>query len=170
MEENRKFIYIEQFLDALAAVDSYEAKGTATYALCYYAITGEYPEEATDADKMYVGANMKMIEGQEKWRNEKTEGGKSSGNKKQQISDEELTIAIKELYQQLGRVPREPELLRYTNTSATIRKREPWKDRNKICGVSIDGTKIVEEENKKCVETNFVERNKNCVQKQIFNF
>ena len=86
MEENRNFRYVEQFLDALAAVDSYEAKGTATYALCYYAITGELPEEATDADKMYVGANIKMIEGQEKWRNEKAEGGKSSGGKKQQIS------------------------------------------------------------------------------------
>jgi hypothetical protein len=125
MEENKSFIYVEQFLDALAAVESYEAKGTATYALCYYAITGEYPEEATDADKMYVGANIKMIEGQGKWRNEKVEGGKASGNKKQQISDEELTIAIKELYKQLGRIPREPELLRYTHTSATIRKRKP---------------------------------------------
>lgn len=170
MEESKKFVYVEQFLDALAAVDSYEAKGTATYALCYYAMTGEFPEEATDADKMYVGANIKMIEGQEKWRNEKTEGGKASGGKKQQISDDELTVAIKELYQQLGRVPREPEILRYTHTSATLRKRDPWKDRNKICGVSIDGTKIVEDENKKCGETNFVDGNKNCGKKQIFNF
>jgi len=170
MEENKSFKYVEQFLDALAAVESYEAKGTATYALCYYAITGGYPEEATDADKMYVGANMRMIEGQEKWRNEKSENGKSSGSKKQQVSDDELTVAIKELYQQLGRVPREAEVLRYTNTSATIRKREPWRDRNKICGIFVGETKNVEEKDKNCVETNFVERNKNCGEKQIFNF
>ena len=169
MEQNRNFKYIEQFLDALAAVDSYEAKGTATYALCYYAITGELPEEATDADKMYVGANIKMIEGQEKWRNEKAEGGKSSGGKKQQISDEELIIVIKELYEQLGRIPREAEILRYTHTSATIRKRKPWMERNKICGENVYGTNFVEE-NKNCVETKNVENNKNETKMKIFQF
>jgi hypothetical protein len=43
-------------------------------------------------------------------------------------------------------------------------------ERNKICGENVDETKIVEDENKKCGETNFVERNKNGTKMQIFNF
>lgn len=160
MEDKKSFVYIEQFLDALAAVSSYEAKGTATYALCYYAITGEYPDEATDADKMFVGANIKLIEGQEAWVNKSKKMGVTSGAKKQQIGDEELEAAISALYHELGRVPREQEVLRYTNTLATIRKREPWKNRNKICG---EETKNVEE------GTNFVEKNVGN-KKKVFDF
>lgn len=170
MEEKNSFKYVKQFLDALVTVDSYEMKGTATYALCYYALTGELPDEATDADRMYVGAYQKMIEGQEDWIKEKSQEGAISGKKKQQLTDEELIGAIRALYQQLGRIPREPEILNFTHTTATVRKRDPWRDRNKICGENVEETKIVEKENKKCESVNFVSGNKNCGEKQKFTF
>ena len=125
MEEKNSFKYVKQFLDALVTVESYEMKGTATYALCYYALTGELPEEATDADRMYVGAYQKMIEGQEEWIKEKSQDGIISGKKKQQLTDEELEEAIITLYNRLGRVPREPEILNFTHTTTGLRKRDP---------------------------------------------
>lgn len=125
------FWYIKQFLDAIDNDDlSYEEKCGATYALCYYAIRGEFPPESNGMDKMYVRANLKLIEGQDAYKQEMKDTG-SRGGRPSAITDEQIWGAYEELYKELGRYPTEQETIEKLGGGIKrIATRKAWQMRN----------------------------------------
>ena len=110
--ERNSFWYLKQFLDAVDNEDlTYEEKCSATYALCYFGIRGIFPQEATGMDKMYVRANEKLLEGQDNYKQEKSERGATGGSVSARITDAQIKGAYIELYKMLGRVPTEKEVI-----------------------------------------------------------
>lgn len=127
--ERNSFWYLKQFLDAIDNDDlTYDEKCRATYSLCYYGIKGAFPPEATGMDKMYVKSNEKLFEGQDTYREERKEKG-ANGGKAAKISDEQIKGAYIELYNLLGRIPTEKEVIEKCGGGVErIAGRKIWKE------------------------------------------
>lgn len=126
-----KFLYLEQFMTALEDLDK-EDMYRATYVLCYYGLYREFPEEATAIDKMYVKANAKLFDGQDAYAIKQAGKGKKGG-RPTDLSDEQIEKAISELYVELGKIPSEKAVLDRLGSTAAIRHRNAWKNREAIC-------------------------------------
>ena len=110
--ERNSFSFLKQFLDAVDTEDlTYNERCQATYALCYFAIRGEYPQEASAMDKMHVRNNIKLLEGQDEFRNKKSAEGAIGGSKGVKITDEQIRAAYVELYKIKGTPPSEQEVI-----------------------------------------------------------
>lgn len=127
--ERNSFWFLKQFLDAVDTDDfSYAEKSSAIYTLCYYAIKGVFPHEASGMDKMLAKSNEKLLEGQDIYRQEKIEKG-ANGGKAARITDEQIKGAYIELYEILGRHPKEQEVIdRCGGGVGRIASRKIWKE------------------------------------------
>jgi len=130
--ERNSFSFLKQFIDAVDTEDlTYEERCRAVYALCYYAIRGEYPDAAAGMDKMYVRTNIKLLEGQDKFKEEKSQQG-SKGGPKPKITDEQIKRAYAELYFENGGVlPSEKDVIEKCGGGVCrINQRKGWLERN----------------------------------------
>lgn len=125
-----KFLYLEQFMTALEDLDA-DDKYRATYVLCYYGLYREFPEEATAVDKMYVKANAKLFEGQDAYAEKQAERGKQGG-RPTKVTDEIIIEEIKKMKEENLVITSEALGKRVGMSAAAIRKRDPWKDKDKI--------------------------------------
>ena len=125
-----KFLYLEQFMTALEDLEE-EDKYRATYVLCYYGLYREFPEEATAIDKMYVKANAKLFEGQDAYIEKQTERGKQGG-RPTKVTDEMIIEEIKKMKEEGLVITSDALGKRVGMSAAAIRKRDPWKDKDKI--------------------------------------
>lgn len=132
--ERNSFSFLKQFLDAVDTEDlTYDERCHAVYALCYYAIRGEYPDAAAGMDKMYVRANERLLEGQDEYRSKKAAEGSNGGSKGARITDEQIRAAYVELYKVKGAAPSEQEVIAKCGGGVQrISGRNVWKeDKNK---------------------------------------
>ena len=132
--ERSSFWYLKQFLDAIDNDDlTYEEKCKATYCLCYYGIKGLFPPEANGMDKMYAKSNEKLFEGQDEYKKKKTEEGSNGGSKGASVTDEQIREAYAALFYELGRYPREQEVIEKTGANVQrFSSRKVWnEDKNK---------------------------------------
>lgn len=125
-----KFLYLEQFMTALEDLEE-EDKYRATYVLCYYGLYREFPEEATAVDKMYVKANSKLFDGQDAYIEKQTERGKQGG-RPTKVTDEVIIEEIKKMKEEGLIITSDALGKRVGMSAAAIRKRDPWKDKDKI--------------------------------------
>lgn len=125
-----KFLYLEQFMTALEDLDA-DDKYRATYVLCYYGLYREFPEEATAVDKMYVKANAKLFDGQDAYIEKQVERGKQGG-RPTKVTDEMIIEEIKKMKEEGLVITSDALGKRVGMSAAAIRKRDPWKDKDKI--------------------------------------
>ena len=117
--ERNSFWYLKQFLDAIDNDElTYEEKCKATYTLCYYGIKGVFPPEAGGYEKMYAKSNEKLFEGQDEYKEKKSNEGKIGGSNGATVSDEEIREAYAALYfENGGRHPSEQDVIKKTGAN-----------------------------------------------------
>ena len=129
--ERNSFSFLKQFIDAVDTEDlTYEEKCRATYVLCYYAIRGAFPPEASGHEKLHARDNLKLLEGQDKFKQEKSQQG-SKGGPKPRITDEQIKRAYVDLYIKKGGIPpSEQEVIEKCGGGVCrINQRKGWQER-----------------------------------------
>lgn len=129
--ERKSFTFNPQYIDAVEDLENID-KWRAIYCLGYFGVYGDFPEEATAIDKMFVKANLKMLEGSHDWHQKQIEKSKKGG-RTPELSDEQIEEAIKQLFLKNGAVPGEKEVKAFYGATSGIRDRDPWKRRDLIC-------------------------------------
>lgn len=128
MENNEKFLYLEQFMEALEDLEP-EDRYRATYCLCYYGLYRDFPDEATAVDKMYIKANAKLFDGQDKFLYKQKETGKLGG-RPSALTDEQIWGAYSTLFKNKGVRPTEKEVIDFLGAGVKrIATRSAWKNR-----------------------------------------
>lgn len=132
------FVYTEQYFKSIDQLDE-ATKYKVNWDLCYYG-THEctWPEDVSPVSKAMITAMEITVEKSTHYGEEQAEKG-VKGGRTPQATDEAIKEAIIALYEEKGAIPPEKDILDYLGISTSIRKRDVWKDRNKIC--SMWGTK-----------------------------
>lgn len=128
------FVYTEQYFKSIDQLDE-ATKYKVNWDLCYYG-THEctWPEDVNPVSKAMITAMELTVEKSTHYGEEQAERG-TKGGRTPQATDDEIREAIIALYQEKGDIPHEIDILEYLNISTSIRKRDVWKDRNKICAM-----------------------------------
>lgn len=137
MENNeRGFTYLEQYLVALEDLTP-EERNEATYALCYYGVYEEFPEGISAISKMYVKTNIKMVQNNIDYRNQKQIQGKKGATARIASMEDSNKVIAHMIIEAIaeGREPSSKEIGDVIGRdSSTVRKRKPWGLYSKFMG------------------------------------
>lgn len=128
------FVYTEQYFKAIDKLNE-ELKYKVNWDLCYYG-THEctWPEDVSPISQAIITAMEVTVETSTHYGEEQAEKGRKGG-RAPEATDEQIKGAIIELYKKSGVTPQEKDILNYLGVESSIRKRDVWKDRNKICSM-----------------------------------
>ena len=126
------FTYAEKYFDALSKIQDENMKMKINWDICYYGTHNKtLPEDAHPLSASYIEMISALVDGSIDYREQQQERAKKGRHG--EFSDEQIESAISALYQTNRKIPSEKAIVDYLGGSASIRNREPWKNRDKIC-------------------------------------